>query len=247
MINQPSIHNHAVERLEERFGADKEWLLNELENGRFVWLKGAGDSGHAKKVRSGHLLYLPNKNEYCVVIMDDRSRLAITVLTEEMALKSPWAKGLDEAAKLKAKRIVFGEEVIDGSHFLRLYAEERGELAVSVRVRTVSHDWKQISCLIYKTSISAEQIDTENKSCRLTDDQMIEVSRVINEKIASQEMRPYCELYVITGRGKRTLISNSIAGIFHLDEAESARRWEWAIEQESSKALRSLAAGDLGR
>ena len=229
MVNSPSLHNHAIERLQERFNEDKEWLLNELENGRFVWLKGSGDSGIARGVRSGHLLYIPNKNEYCVVIMDDRSRLAITVLTEEMALNSPWEKGINEAAKLRAKRIALGEEIIDDCHFLRLYAEERGELVVSVRARTVSHDWKPLTCLIYKTSIKAEQVDTENRHCRLTDDQMNEVLKVIKDKIAGQEMRPYCELSVCTGRGKSALISNTIANIFRLDEAESARRWESAV------------------
>ena len=58
-----------------------------------------------KKVRSGHLIYIPDTDEYCVVIMDDRSRLAITVLTEDMAIKSSWGRGLTDAAKLKAKRI----------------------------------------------------------------------------------------------------------------------------------------------
>lgn len=103
MINQYYIHNHAIERLQERFSTDKAWLLHELENGCFVWLKGSGHSSHAINIRSGHLIYLPHRNEYCVVIMDNRSRLAITVLNEEMALKSSWGKGLDEVAKLKAK------------------------------------------------------------------------------------------------------------------------------------------------
>ena len=226
MVDQPSIHNHAIERLQERFGVDKEWLLHELENGRFVWLKGAGHSGHAKNVRSGHLLFLPNKNEFCVVIMDDRSRLAITVLNEEMAHKSSWGKGLDEKAKLKAKRIALGEEIISDSHFLRLYAEERGELPISVRARTTLWDWKLTTCLIYKTSIRGEQIDTESNTCRLKDDQMTEVLRIINEKIANKEMRPYCELYVSTGKGKIALISNTITGVSHIDEAGNGRRWE---------------------
>ncbi len=232
MVKPPSLHNHAIDRLQERFGVDKSFLLKALESGRFVWLKGYGHSGDAKNVRSGHLLYIPNKNEYCVVIMDDRSRLAITVLTEEMALKSQWGQGLDEAAKLRAKREALRGEDIDDSDILRLYAEERGELSVNVRARTVSHDWKPIILSIYKTSIKAKQIDTKNKCCALTDDQMVEVSKVINERIVAKEMRPYCELFVSTGK-KRTLISNTISETSGLEDAESgledaerARRWD---------------------
>ena len=95
MAIQPTLHTHAIDRLKDRFNLDKSWLLNELEHGRFVWLKGHGASGNIKKVRSGHLFYLQDKDDYCVVVMDDRSRLAITVLTETMALKSSWGRGLD--------------------------------------------------------------------------------------------------------------------------------------------------------
>ena len=226
MVKPPSLHNHAIDRLQERFGVDKSWLLKELESGRFVWLKGSGHSGSAKNVRSGHLLYIPNKNEYCIAIMDGRSRLAITVLTEEMALKSPWGQGLDEEAKLRAKRVALRGEDVDDSDILRLYAEERGELSVNVRARTVSHDWKPIVLSIYKTSIKAKQIDTKNKCCTLTDDQMVEVSKVINERIVAKEMRPYCEIFVSAGRGKSTLISNTISETSDLEDAESARRWD---------------------
>ncbi|GAC13941.1 hypothetical protein [Aliiglaciecola lipolytica] len=45
--------------------------------------------------------------------MDDRSRLAIKVLTEEMTLDSSWGKRLDPTAKLKAKRIALGDEAVD--------------------------------------------------------------------------------------------------------------------------------------
>lgn len=126
MTINPTLHSHAVARVQERFGLDESWLLEILDSGRFVWLKGAGNSGNVKRVRSGHLIYLPERNEYCVVVMDDRKRLAITVLTEEMARNSPWGSGLDQTAKLKAKRIALGEEVVDDSNFIRLYAEERG-------------------------------------------------------------------------------------------------------------------------
>ncbi len=129
MVSGPSVHNHAAKRLKERLSVDVSWLIDVLEQGRFVWLKGAGDSGNAKRVRSGHLIYLPNRNEYCVVVMDDRSRLAITVLTEDMALNSSWGKGLDQAAKLKAKRLALGEEAVHDINFLLLYAEDRGELS----------------------------------------------------------------------------------------------------------------------
>lgn len=226
MASNPSLHIHAIERLKERFGVDKTWLINELDQGRFVWLKGSGDSGDAKNVRSGHLIYLKDRDEYCIVVMDDRSRLAITVLTERMALNSPWGNGLDKAAKLKAQRIALGEEAVDDANFLLLYAEERGELSITVRARTVTYDWKPIVLSIYRINIKPEQIDVGKKCCTLSVEQMGEVSRLINEKILAKEMRPYCELFVSTNKGKAAMVSNSLDGISDLESAESARRWE---------------------
>lgn len=226
MVSDPSVHSHAVERLKERFGVDESWLIDELEQGRFVWLKGSGDSGNAKNVRSGHLIYLPDRNEYCIVVMDDRSRLAITVLTEDMALKSSWGKGLDQAAKLRAKRLVLGEEAVHDINFLLLYAEDRGELSVTIQARTVSYDWKPVVRSLYKTNIKPEQIDIDRTCCTLSDAQMDAVTRSITEKIASKEMRPYCELSVRTGKGKTALISNKLHVASHLESLELARRWE---------------------
>ena len=190
-----------------------------------MWLKGSGSSGDAKQVRRGHLMYLPHLNEYSIVVMDDRSRLAITVLTEEMALTSSWRQGLDEASKLKAKRIALGKEAVDGSCFLRLYAEERGELSVNVCVKTVSYDWQPVVFVIYKTNIKAEQVDINKKHFTLMDDQIAITSKLIKERIAAKEIRPYGDFYVITNNGKTALISNCINGVFSLDDAESARRW----------------------
>ena len=226
MVSDPSVHNHAIERLKERFGVDKSWLINELGQGRFVWLKGAGDSGNAKNVRSGHLIYLPHINEYCIVVMDDRSRLAITVLTEDMALNSSWGKGLDQAAKLRAKRIALGKEAVDDINFLLLYAKDRDELSVTVQARTVSYDWKPIVLSIYKTNVKPEQIDIVRKCCTLSGEQMDKVSMSISEKIAVKEIRPYCELSVRTGGGKAALISNNLDMVSDLENAKYAKRWK---------------------
>ena len=225
MPNKHKLHGHAINRLKERFNLHKSWLLNELENGRFVWLKGSGNSGNIKKVRSGHLFYLPDEDEYCVVVVDDRSRLAITVLTEEMALQSSWGGGLTEAAKLKSKRIALGNDVVDDCDFLRLYAEERGELLVNIQARTIAYNWKFIGLRICKTAIKAEQIDTIKKNFTLTDVQINEISKLILDKINASEIRPYCDLFVKSGHGRTAFISNKIDGISCLEEAEIARRW----------------------
>ena len=225
MENKPSLHNHAVERLQERFRLEESWLQNELEHGRFVWLRGAGSDGVVKKVRSGHLIYIPHIDEYCIVIMDDRSRLAITVLTEDMALKSAWREGLDDASKLKAKRIALGYEAVSDSNFLHLYAQERGELSVNVCARTVSYDWEPVVLTLCKITIKAEQVNISKNCCLLADDQMTAVSKLISEKITAKEMRPCCELFVRTGRGKSVIISESVDGVFCLDDAENAKRW----------------------
>lgn len=226
MVNKPSIHSHAAIRLKERFGIDESWLMGVLKEGKFVWLKGSGDSGDAKSVRSGHLIYLQNRNEYCVAVMDNRARLAITVLTEDMALNSSWGKGLDHAAKLKAKRLALGKEAVPDINFFLLYAENRGGLLVTVQARTVSYDWKPVVRSICKTIIKVEQIDIDGQCCKLSDEQMDILSKSIRDKIASKDMRPYCELSIRTGRGKTALISNRLDMVSDLESAEIARRWE---------------------
>ena len=100
MVSDPSVHNHAAKRLKERLDADKSWLIDVLDQGKFVWLKGHGNSADAKNIRSGHLIYHPKRNEFFVVVMDDRLRLEIILLTEDMALYYSWCKGLDQAAIL---------------------------------------------------------------------------------------------------------------------------------------------------
>lgn len=226
MVSDPSLHSHAVKRLKERFGVDESWLIDKLDQGRFVWLKGSGDSGNTKNVRSGHLIYLPDKNEYCIVVMDNRSRRAITVLTEDMAINSSWGKGLDREAKLRAKRLALGDEAVHDINFLLLYAENRGELSVIVQARTVSYDWKPVVRPICKTKIKPAQIDIDRKCCTLSDEQMDIVSKSIIEKIARKEMRPYCELSIRTCRKKTALISNELNVASDLESAEIAKRWE---------------------
>lgn len=226
MISNPSIHKHAADRLRERLHAEESWLAEILQEGKFVWLKGSGDSGNAKKVRSGHLIYHPKRNEYCVVVMDDRQRLAITVLNEEMALKSSWGGGLDQAAKLRAKRLALGEEAVHDINFFLLYAEDRGELSVTVTARSVSYDWEPVVHSIYKTSIKPEQIDINGKCCALSEEQMDAVTRIISEKIVNKEMRPYAELSVRTGGNKTAFISNRVDVVSDFKSAERARRWD---------------------
>ncbi len=225
MVREPRIHNHAVIRLDERFGVDESWLLNELENGRFVWLKGMGDAGSQKNVRSGHLIYIPDINEFCVVVMDNRSRIAITVLTEEMASKSSWGAGLDDSAKLKAKRIALGEDVIKDSNFILLYALERGALQVHVRARTISFDWKPITVNICKIKLKPEQIDVESNSCTLSDDQQKVMTISIKQMIDDNQIRAYCDFMISTGSGKTASVTNKLDGISNLKEASNVMRW----------------------
>lgn len=224
-MNKISIHKHAVERLKKRFDLDESWLLQKLENEKFVWVKGAGNNGNIKKVRSGYLIYISNMDRYCLVIVDDYSRLAISVLTESMAKKSSWSKGIDESTKLKAKRATLGCEVISDCNFLRLYAEERGKLLVNIRVRTFSYDWESILLTAIKTNIIADQIDLEKMICTLTEFQMKEVSMVLNDKVLEKKIRPYYELFISTGSGKTASISNEISEIHSLESADQYRRW----------------------
>lgn len=221
---KPVLHNHAIERVQERFGLDDSWLMEKLDSGHFVWLRGTGNSGDAKFVRSGHLIYIPEKNEYCVVVMDDRKRLAVTVLTEEMARHSSWRNGLDETAKLRAKRIALGEEIVDDCNFLRLFAEERGRISLTLVVRAFTKSWQLTTLILCKVEIEAEQIDPDLKKCQLTYEQEQEAIKCVLKQINEKTILPYCDFYVQTGKGRRAQISNVISGTSSLEEGETARR-----------------------
>ncbi|MBD1389522.1 hypothetical protein IC617_08785 [Neiella sp. HB171785] len=233
MANDVSVHNHASERLETRFGVDTDWLTGMLEQGRFVWLKGTGHSFDAKSVRSGHLIFIPEKHEYCVAVMDDRKRLAITVLTEKMALNSSWGEGLNHKTKLRAKRLALDEETVPDIHFLLMQAQDNQELAVTVQARTVSYDWKPVVRNLYKTRITPEQLDVDSKCCTLTSEQMNAVSKAIHDRLESQAMRPYCELLVRSAKGKKALISNTLDSVSDLQNATIAMRWEQQLDTHS--------------
>lgn len=238
-----SLHHHAIARLNERFSLDQDWLSQELDQGRFVWLKGSGANGSEKNSRSGHLIYIPYSDEYCVVIMDDRSRLAISVLTEAMALKSSWGAGMSEVTKLQAKRIVLGEKIIPDSHFLRVYAEQRNELSVSVKVRALSGAWKLTMVPLMKLTLTADQIDPVEDQCTLTDEQCAEVSRIIHCKIADGAILPYGELLITNShRSRTTRIANRMEGVATLEEGEAVRR----AALEEREAVRRWQKGEGG-
>ena len=224
MATKFTVHGHALKRLHERFGYEGSWLIEQIAQGRFVWLKGAGDAGSIKKVRSGHLIYVPDKDEYCVVVMDDRSRLAITVLTEDMALKSSWANGITEATKLKAKKVSVGG--VHDASFIHASATDRGELQVNVRVRTFSKDWKPSVLTLAKIAIGADAVDIQSNVCSLTNDQIAMISAVVICKISTEEMQPYGDFFVSSGKDKRVPVKFSLPGFSSLAVGEQVRRWQ---------------------
>lgn len=225
MKNKSIVHDHAKSRLHERFNIEFSWLQNELDNGRFVWLKGSGNSRELKSVRSAHLIYIAHLDQYCVVVIDDRSRLVVTVLTEEMALNSSWKNGVTESAKLKAKRIALGRDTIDDSYFISLYSKEREKLEVTVRAKTVTNNWDPKTVPLCKITIEADQIDILKKSCKLSEVQKDEVSKSFFEKVNSKEIKAYANFYISTSRGKMIAVQNMIQGVGSLEDADSIKRW----------------------
>lgn len=220
-----SLHTHAANRLEDRFNADESWLLQELNEGRSVQLKGVGFAEEGSQVRSGHLLYLPEKKEYCIAVMDDRHRLCITVLTEEMGVNSTWGNGITETVKLKAKKNALGKKSVHDANFLNLYAKNRGILAINVRIRTYSNCWDPLIVTLCKIEIKPEQIDLENNSCTLTGAQEEEVIKMVKRRLADCEIQPYGELFIGTTNNKKISIVNEISVVSSLDAAERVRRW----------------------
>ncbi|WP_240224700.1 hypothetical protein [Rheinheimera hassiensis] len=219
------LHEHAIQRLNERFGLDEAYLHDILNQGKFVWLNGAGHGGKRINSRSGHLIYIPDQDSYCIVVMDNHSRLAVTVLNEEMAINSNFNCRFDEVSKLRAKRLALGYDAVPDINFLYLHAQSRTETPITIQIRTFSYNWKPVTCSIYKTTIKPDQINIERNYCTLADDQMNTLSCSILEKVNNKEIRPYCELWVSTGGGKRVKVSNKLDVVSTLENAELEMRW----------------------
>lgn len=73
MVNKTNVNSHSLLRIKERFSITEKWLIEEIENGNFVWLAGTGNNKSKEKVRHGDLLFIPEVDEYGVVVIDSRS------------------------------------------------------------------------------------------------------------------------------------------------------------------------------
>ncbi len=226
------LHSHAITRLRERFGVDELWILNQLEQGKFVWLNGAGGGLKMKKngplecTRFGHLIYIPQVDEYCVIVIDGKDRMVITALTESMAIKSSWSKKLNPINKLRAKKLSLGDENIGDVNFLYLKASEREEIVVTVKIKTVLYEnWKPIVISLCKLAITADQLDTTNNYCSLTRKQMQEVEMLVNQKLTEKIIYPFGELIVSNKKSYTVPVSNKLSIISAIEEADSVRRW----------------------
>lgn len=226
MNNQPTarpprVHPHAAQRLGERFDLDADWLQAQLEAGQFVWLKASGNP-----LRSGHLFYLPDRDQYFLVVMDNRSRLAITVLTEDMATRSSWWRGLTPAAKLKARQRALGHAAVGDFDFLALYAVTRETLAVRLALRTYDKDWQGIVKTLMPIELTEDQFDPESRAVNLNELQMLEADARLKHMLQSSGIKPYGQLFVYTTGGRSVDVLNPSSVIGALEDAESVRRWK---------------------
>lgn len=225
MRQNPKVAGHASERLSSRFYEDEAWLLAEIEACRFVQLKGAGLAKDGEAVRSGNLIFHPPSGEFCVAVLDDRLRLVVTVLTEEMARRSSWGKDLTDATKLLAKRRALGPDLVPDSHFLKLYAAERAGLQVNLRLRSVDKNWDAIHLTLAKITLTPDQIDIEENSCVLSEDQFRSASEKLNTLVQEATIRPFLYVHVTTTNDRSVTVTNRFRGFKDIEEAELMRRW----------------------
>lgn len=207
----------------ERIGKSDAWLLEQIDQQKTVRLVHKGSDRFGARVRSAHLLYVTELSEFFVLVMDDRKRLVVTVLTEEMALKSRWREGLTDENRLRARRRA-GELVPDGA-FLQEYANQRGATPVNLRVLGVGKNWKRRSFTLLKLLLEPERIDVERNEVVLTSEESDRARSALQQLIAEGRMLPYGEILLVTGHGKQLDIRPVNLGIGSLSDAELARRW----------------------
>lgn len=220
---EASVHYHAAERSLERIGKSEIWLLEQIDEQKTLRLPGKGRSQSGTKVRSGHLLYVPESSKFFVLVIDDRKRLVITVLNEEMAVNSDWGEELSIKSKLKAIRAA-GERVPDGA-FIQEFAAQRGGAPVTVRIRSLDIEWKPKMVNLQKLMLEPDRINTECNEVQLTPEEVDETRSAIRKLISEQVIRPFGDVFLTTGRGKTMRVKAAEFGIGSLGDAEMARRW----------------------
>lgn len=224
MIFKPILNSHADERLKERTEVSRDWLVEQIELGNYVLLKGKGKAIGACFIMSGYLIYLAEQDTYCLVVVDDRFRKGITVLSERMIHHSTWNKGFDEKSKLRAKRLILGEEIVNDSQILSLRSKEG--LPFKVRIRSPEWDTWEIKALnLCKINIFSNQFNTEENSCYLDSEQRIEVEKLIQELIISKSIYPFAEVFIANSHNRQIKVTNVFKDIGSLEEAAVYYRW----------------------
>lgn len=219
-----SFTEHAESRIIDRFHVSAEWLVRKLNEKQFVWVSGYGHDGADLNVRGAALVYIQDSDECCLAIIDMRNHNVVTVLTEEMAKRSSWSKGINDKAKLSAKQAMLGNNVVHDSLFLHLYSTHRSGTNLLIKVRTIDANWNPLSLTLSKLKFMPEQFDLVNNCARLTDSQENEVKTILLDKVTAREIHPFCEIFACT-RTRNIKIVNKIDGFFDLEEAENHRRW----------------------
>jgi len=224
MSKRVSIVEHAMNRLVERFSVEQDLLIGLIESGRTVRLKGLGNACDARGVRSGHLCFVAEPNGFCVAVMDDRHRVVITVLTDQMAAEnSDWAEGVDDVAREKARQLATGDQ--SSGKLIQAYAKRKLRLPMNVQLATVSIDWIPKVRMVAKIEISEDQVDAKNNVCVLTSDQRELIAREILVLLSEGLIRPYGHVFLVKKNGPKLDVDDRFEGLSPLSEADTARRW----------------------
>lgn len=220
---KPQIVDHAMERAMERFGLDGEELRLAIERGKAHRLNATRYARGQQGVRSAYLLYLVSRDEFCMVIQDDRNRAIITVLTFEMAMNSVWGPELTEVALLRARKMA--DERIDEGQVLAAQIRMGGSKIQNLRIRTFSWDWR--SCLVNLTKLSctADQIDALKHTCTLTDAQLAAAREAFDLAVQDKRIRPYGELFLANSKNRVMPVSNVVPWLKGIQDGELAMRW----------------------
>lgn len=207
----------------ERFGLNGEELCLAIELGKAHRLNITRYARGQQGVRSAYLIYLAGRDEYCMVIQDDRNRAIITVLTFDMAVNSDWGAELTEVALLRARRMA--NERIDEGQILSAQIRTGGSKIQNLRIRTFSWDWRSCMVNLIKISCTVDQIDPLSHSCRLTDAQLTAAREAFDLEVQKNEIRPYGELFIANGKNRVMPVSNVVPWLKGIQDGELAMRW----------------------
>lgn len=220
-----TVHPHAQTRLAQRFGLSTKWLLERIDNNSFVWLDVVSEMNCTKAARGAFLLYIPTQNKFFVAVVDVAAKLIITVLNEDMALRSTWAACLTSDRKKHAKLLALQSEELSGVE----YYIQLKQLDISRNTRIVAQcltpELKPLNITLAKIQVTIDQFLT-SELIRLTEDLQQLINTKLTSAVEKEEILPCVDIFARYKDFRTLRVQHNFCNFLSCQELLMRQRWE---------------------